>query len=302
MSAIETNGATIEPSSPTESGAASSGQQANAECSHPPTTTSTGPRTRQGKMRSSANASKHKILVGRILPEEAELAALISEELLKDLNPQRLLEREIVYDIAINRLQRRRIDRYNVYSVVIERVQRVQTLVEMKEQSRAEQFLRQTDSQRANSPDSKRLIPEACVEVLSGLRAQVEDRGPLPKEDIQALKWVYGQEPTALGAMSLFLYRVLECKRFQPHEMDEKSKVEYEQLREEILEALKNEIEFQQRLVKLKLNITKAGSLSNVPVPSSTVEDRIQRYYSANAREFAHLLDALERVRRLLSA
>jgi hypothetical protein len=92
MPAVETNGATTEPSSQSKSGAASSGQQANAERSHPPTTTSTGPRTLQGKRRSSANASKHKILVGRILPEEAELAALISEELLKDFNSQRLLE------------------------------------------------------------------------------------------------------------------------------------------------------------------------------------------------------------------
>jgi hypothetical protein len=56
-----------------------------------------------------------------------------------------------------------------------------------------------------------------------------------------------------------------------------KSKVEYERLREEILEALESEVEFQQRLVKLKLNATKAGSLSNAPVPSSTDEDRIQR-------------------------
>jgi hypothetical protein len=45
MSDIDLNGTPSEPSSPTESGAAPSGQQVDAECSQPPRPTSTGPLT-----------------------------------------------------------------------------------------------------------------------------------------------------------------------------------------------------------------------------------------------------------------
>lgn len=75
---------------------------------------STGPRTPQGKRRSARNASKHKILVGRILPEEADAAYCIWEELVKDLNPRGMLQQEIVLDLTLNRLVRCRIENYDI--------------------------------------------------------------------------------------------------------------------------------------------------------------------------------------------
>jgi hypothetical protein len=242
-----------------------------------PKAASTGPRTAHGKRRSARNASKHNILVDRILPEEAKAAAYICEELLK----------------------RRRIDRHNINAIGKARWRYLESYLETEERSQAEQWRRYADTRSANSADWKRLPPEACVRLLGALRASVQKRGPLPEEDLEALGRVYGQEPTALGAMITFFYHILQSNKYHGNERDEQSKVEDEKLREEILEALEAEIQLQQGRVERRLAIAKAESSLSVVVPPSSAEDSIQRYYAANAREFTHLLDALERVRRL---
>ena len=120
---------------------------------------STGPRTPHGKTRSARNASKHKVLVGRILPEEANAAAYISEELTKDFNPHTVLEREIVLDLVVNRIQRRRIDKCNANEIVKAREHRFETFVDAEDQSQAEPWLRLTDTRRPDSVVRKRLTP-----------------------------------------------------------------------------------------------------------------------------------------------
>lgn len=162
------------------------------------------PRTLQGKRRSARNASKHKILVGRILPEEANAAYCIWEELVKDLNPRGMLALEIVLDLVLNRIQRRRIDEYGLTEIVKDREHCFDNFVNAFDQGLAEPWLRLMDPQSADSVVWKRLTPEACIEVLRRLRAEVEERGPSPEEDIEVLGCVYGQESTARGQQLYF--------------------------------------------------------------------------------------------------
>ncbi len=71
---------------------------------------STGPRTASGKARSSRNAAKHWIESGRILPEEQKEAAILRSGLADDFNPESTIENEILDDMTVNRLIKRRID------------------------------------------------------------------------------------------------------------------------------------------------------------------------------------------------
>lgn len=253
---------------------------------------STGPRTPEGKRRSARNASKHQILVDRILPEEVKVAAVLREEFLEELEAKGLLEREIVEDLVINRLQKRRIDRHGVNSILKERENCFEALVETEEQRQAEQWLRYADTRGANSAGWKRLIPEACLDILGALRVTVQERGPSPEEDLHVLRRVYGREPTLLGARILFLYQVLRSSGDQRDELDEQSIVEPNP------NKVREEIQRQQDRIERKSSIIKLTSSVNITMPSA-IEDAIQRYRAANAREFTHLLDDLERVRRL---
>jgi hypothetical protein len=260
---------------------------------------STGLHTPQGKRRSARNASKHKILVGRILPEEANAADCIWEELAKDLNPRGMLAQEIVLDLVLNRIQRRRINHYGITLIVKDRKHCVDNFVNALDQGLAEPWLRFMDTRSADSVVRKRLNPEACIEVLGKLRVNVQERGPSPEEDIKFLGCVYGQESTALGALILFHYQLIKAGRYERDERDEKRKVEYEELRDKILEALEREIQFHRDRFERKTTIVKAESSANIMVLSPSVAESIQRYLAANAREFSRLLDDLERVRRL---
>ena len=64
----------------------------------------------KGKARSSQNAAKHWIESRRILPEEQEEAAILRNGFEEDFKPDGLIEHEIIDDLVLNRLHKRRID------------------------------------------------------------------------------------------------------------------------------------------------------------------------------------------------
>jgi hypothetical protein len=71
---------------------------------------STGPRTPQGKSRSSKNAAKHWIESQRILPDEQKEAASLRQGFADEFRPAGALEHELMDDLTLNRLIKRRID------------------------------------------------------------------------------------------------------------------------------------------------------------------------------------------------
>jgi hypothetical protein len=78
-----------------------------------------------------------------------------------------------------------------------------------------------------------------------------------------------------------------------------KSARQYKECQEEVIPALTTEIDRQKLRAQLSGDLDETER-SDVPVlPTVPALDTILRYNSTNSREFTHLLDALERVRRL---
>jgi hypothetical protein len=71
---------------------------------------SKGPHTPSGKRRASQNAAKYWVTSRRILESEQEAAAYLHQGLVEDFKPEGLVENELVDDLVLNRLMRKRID------------------------------------------------------------------------------------------------------------------------------------------------------------------------------------------------
>src|SRR5260370_39958902 len=71
-----------------------------------------GPRTSEGMRRSSQNSGKHLIFSGRVLEEEKKDAVFLTRALREQFRPQGALGNEMIDDLVINRIRKRRIDRY----------------------------------------------------------------------------------------------------------------------------------------------------------------------------------------------
>jgi hypothetical protein len=149
---------------------------------------STGPRTPRGKRRSARNASKHNFFVGRILPEEEELVAFLRKNFIQDLRAQSVLELELVDDLVLNRVQRRRLDQHMVIEFEKATRHKVEGWMEMHEQRRAEIWIRNTLALSGSESISReRLNPEDCAAALDGLRTNIRERGLSPDEDTELL-------------------------------------------------------------------------------------------------------------------
>ena len=164
----------------------------------------------------------------------------------------------------INRLQRRRIDQFNVTEVVKDRERRFASFIDAEDQSQAEPWLRLMDTRRADSVVRKRLTPEACIKVLDSLRANVQERGPSPEEDMEVLGRVYGQESTTLGAAIVFHYQLIKASHYQPDEGDEKRKAEYEELREIISKHSKQKSDFITIVLNASLRLSRQNLHPNL--------------------------------------
>jgi hypothetical protein len=257
----------------------------------------TGPRTPQGKARSAQNASKHKILVGRILPEEKKQALFFYEAFQRELQPKGVLESEIVDDIVLNRLQKHRIDKCITNEFQKTSTRNTDSWIEDRERRMSEYWVRSSSARnRSRGQRLDRLPPEVCVVALEGLKANVQQKGVQPDEDLSTLGLLYGTQPTEMSAMVALFYQQLQSTEYQS---DEERKAKYKECQEEVIPALTTEIDRQKLRAQLSCDLDETER-SDVPVlPTVPALDTILRYNSTNSREFTHLLDALERVRRL---
>ena len=79
----------------------------------------------------------------------------------------------------------------------------------------------------------------------------------------------------------------------------EKDEVARRKLQESVLETLQAEVEVQKNRMKLANNLIAIECASNLQEPSRNTLETLQRYRTANMREFTHLMESLERIRRL---
>src|SRR5579863_2887359 len=144
---------------------------------------STGPRTPRGKARSSRNAAKHWIEPGRILPDEQKEAATLRSGFTDHLKPDGFIENEVIDDLTLNRLIKRRIDIAFTREFSKAAIEKTIRLVENNERSATHYWLRAAGvagTYPAHQELPERLRPELCITALEALEHRISDRGPQP--------------------------------------------------------------------------------------------------------------------------
>ena len=258
---------------------------------------STGPRTARGKARSSRNSGKHWIESGRILPDEQEEAAILRSGFEADFKPEGLMEHEIIDDLVFNRLHKRRIDIAMTREFSKACVEKAIELHENKERPVARYWLRLANVLGRHSAEpAERVRPDICIWALEQLMERIGDRGPDP-EDLASLRGIYGDQPTEHAARTMRL--LAEIPAAGQTEKAEVGTPARRELQESILETLRTEVEAQKNRMKLANHLLAIECASDLQEPDPNTLETLQRYRTANMRELTHLMDSLERIRRL---
>jgi hypothetical protein len=146
------------------------------------------------------------------VPEGQEkAAAALCRRLQKQFQPRGVAEGELIYDMAINRMQKRRIDEYAAREfdkacclIVKERYERNQFL-----QSQAWLRLALTGDE-ALEAWRRRLPPNHCISFLRKLKEMLEERDIVPDKAITQLQFVYGGQFTAISAKLLHEFSMIK--------------------------------------------------------------------------------------------
>ena len=260
---------------------------------------STGPRTPRGKARSSQNAAKHWIESGRILPEEQREAAILRSGFTEDFKPQSLIEHEIIEDLTLNRLIRRRIDIAFTREFSKASIETTIKELDRDERSATQYWLRIAglgNEYRTDREPAERLRPAGCISALKGLQRRIRERGVQP-QDLAVLRTAYGDQPTENAALAMSeLISVAEKETEQDKTAEAKDEAGH---KKEILETLETEIQQQEIREGLEKRIFNIECASDIQEPPRPALENLLRYRAANTREFKDLLDSLERIRRL---
>lgn len=260
---------------------------------------STGPHTPRGKARSSKNAAKHWIESGRILPEEQKDAAVLRSGFTEDFKPQGSIETEVIDDLTLNRLVKRRIDMAFTREFSKASFEKTIKLLENHEHSAMQYWLRISNSwgrYRAEGEQAERLRPDLCISCLEGLKRRIGERGPQP-EDLEILRAYYGDQPTEHAALAMHL--LVPVAETQTVHGKTPQATGQGDLKKDILEVLQTEIELLKNRQQLAGNISAIESASDLQEPPRPALETLLRYRAANTREFKDLLNSLACIRRL---
>jgi hypothetical protein len=144
------------------------------------------------------------------------------------------------------------------------------------------------------------LRPGYCAIYLAHLKRTIEQRGLRPDEDLELIRLIYGNQMTVLAETIVALYKMLESD----DDVDktdgnvEARKIDNGQAR--ILEVIQSEItdqEIRRELEKVRESFEPTSD--SVVLPPPDVDDRIERYRTANTRKMDRSLAILETIRRL---
>jgi hypothetical protein len=251
---------------------------------------STGPRTPRGKARSSQNAAKHWIESCRILPEEQKEAIVLRKGLTEDFKPEGMIENEVIDDLTLNRLIKRRIDTAFTREFAKAAIEKKAELAENYEGLSTQFWLGAVDAGYGYWAEGglvERLPPDACIAFLEALKRRIGARGPQP-EDLAELRLYYGSRPIEQAALAMHQL-----------ELGPKQAADDNELKEDILETFDAEIAVQRNKRDLAEKAYAIETASDLQEPVGPALDTLLRYRSANIREFKDLLDCLERIRRL---
>jgi hypothetical protein len=257
-----------------------------------------GPRTAHGKSKSSKNSQKHLIFIDRVLPEEENAASSLYDEIRAEFDLEGPMELRIGRDLVQNELQAGRIERFAVQEWI-----KAATLApaDFDNDSRAYTHRFTIPKEHQSEPGYfTRLRPGYCAIYLAHLKRTIEQRGLRSDEDLEFIRLIYGNQMTALAETIVAFYKMLEPGA----DVDKTDgnvkarKIDDGQAR--ILEIIQSEImaqEMRRELEKVRESFEPASD--SVVLPPPDVDDRIERYRTANTRKMDRSLAILETIRRL---
>jgi hypothetical protein len=256
---------------------------------------SSGPRTPRGKSKSSQNSRTHSIFVDRVLREEETAAALLYAEIQTEFRLEGATELRIGRELVQNELQARRIEQFAVQESI-----KAKRLALSYVEVRSHSFRYPIPKEHQNEPGYlTRLRPRPCIAFLTQLKEAVEIRGPRPDEDLLFVRLIYGDQLTDPAEAIIIRYLILKDREDDKGDENTKKR-EIADDQTLILEAIETEIEAQQVLQKLAALAELLGpAWDSAALPPHEIDDRIERYLTANTRKMDRSLAILETIRRL---
>lgn len=254
-----------------------------------------GPRTARGKSKSSQNSRTHSIFVDRVLPEEETGAALLYAEIQTEFRLEGATELRIGRELVQNELQARRIEQFAVQEAIT-----AKRLALSYVDVRSHSFRYPIPKEHQDEPGYlTRLRPKPCIAFLTQLKGAVEIRGPRPDEDLNFVRLIYGDQLTDPAEAIIIHYLIVKDREDEKgDESTKKREIADDQAR--VLEAIEREIKAQQILQKLAaLSELLLPASDSVDLPPPEIDDRIERYRTANTRKMERSLAILETIRRL---
>jgi len=188
-----------------------------------------------------------------------------------------------------------------------QRVEKFAAQESLKAQKLADLSLEQLPLIRSPIPPEKkdepgyctRLRPAWCVMFLNNFKKTIKNKGPRREFDLEYLRWIYGDEMTALGEGISLLYTIFTQMSAQTGDeaKPEAETPDYQQL---LFDQIDREIEAQKTLAAVEnVQTFFKECLSNVVLPSDELWDRIEKYRTASARKRNRLLEQLQTIRHL---
>jgi hypothetical protein len=251
----------------------------------------TGPRTSQGKAKSSRNAIKHGLYSERVLPAEENEAVRLHQALRKDLHLQGFEDEFFGNDLVLTLLKKRRLDKYSCHESRRAKIQA------FREQVR--RFELRWYSERDSSSSPNRLHPDLCVVLLEKIKANIEKRGLNSQEDLPILYSLFSHGDSKLPFVGQSVILLYEMVKLPGVESDGQSANPVcGELRARILNLLELAIENEQGMARLEL-MKDAEDLEAHTLLPDAIADRILRFENAIQDHSIGQLDLLERYRRL---
>ncbi len=267
-----------------------------------------GPRTQQGKQKSSRNATKHGVFSKVIILDSESKAEY--EELLaglrETLQPEGALEELLVEKLATTAWRQRRL-LLAESAEIRKNTEFVESDQRDQEREAAERLWSMSGllcGRGLIGNTHNRHVVEYCLEWLANLRKGIEDVGFRPDRDALILRKLYGDRD--LSRLGTDLYDSYEtCLQMAETPEEERERKGYfspAAYRHIVMERIDKEIRRIKRDQKARASVEAARTQLEIVcrnVPDGPGLDRLLRYEASLERSFDRTLSQLERLQRM---
>ncbi len=259
----------------------------------------TGPCTAAGKARSRQNATKSGVHAKHVLTGAGKEARTLLAAFKRELNPQTVIELDIILELVINRLAKRRLLKYQRHEFEKAHSAAILEQIRKQEQRKTESLARATKLE-SGSQLADCMHPENCIVSLRELKKTIEDRGPDREIDLSVIRLMYGDKLSPGAAQLLVLFEYTNLARGSARRIHQSQEIpDLPKLKEMILSTIDLEIRHQETRLPLEEKIEQQEAESDDCVlPPEPVLDRILKYDTALDRQFDRLLKRLGDLRR----